>query len=130
LRIDGANFSRHTVGAEPAAVGIGRVNSTLMTIVTSAVQVELFNLSEPVALDGYRAVATVFDDTAAKFAACAAKSDPEANSEAMVGQSGPARTAWIDAVGHARRLDDLVVLLVAAAELAGIVVDRDEELIR
>ena len=47
----------------------------------------------------------------------------------MVSQSGPVRSAWIDAVGHARRLDELTVLLVASAELASVVITRDEELI-
>src|SRR5262245_32486729 len=55
--------------------------------------------------------------------------DPEADSEAVVGLTGPARTAWIDAVGHARRLDELAVLLVAAAELCCTVIVRDEELV-
>jgi len=36
----------------------------------------------------------------------------------MVGQSGLARTAWIDAVGHARRLDEFVVLFTPQAVAA------------
>jgi len=47
----------------------------------------------------------------------------------MVGQPAAARTAWIDAVGHAGALDEHLVLLVAAAELAGVLVDADELLL-
>jgi hypothetical protein len=106
------------------------INPTLMQIVQGAVQAELFAIYEPIALDAYTAVAEAFDERAAKFAAAAAKVDVELDSEAVVGLPAAARTGWIDAVGHAGALDELLVLLVAAAELAGVIIDSDELLIR
>lgn len=47
----------------------------------------------------------------------------------MVGLPAAARTAWIDAVGHAEALDEHLPVLAAAAELAGVVIDADELLL-
>jgi len=100
------------------------VNAVLMQIVTGAVQAELFDIYEPVALDAYCAVAKAFDATAAKFAAAAAKADVEADSEAMVGQSAAARARVDRRRGPRRGAREHLVLLVAAAELAGVVIDE------
>jgi hypothetical protein len=123
---DAARISELRALAEAEAMPI---NPTLMQIVQGAVQAELFAIYEPTAPVAYSAVAQAFNAAAGKFATCASKCDPEADSEAVVHQSGPTRTAWIDALGHAGRLDELLVLLVAAAELAGVMITRDEELV-
>lgn len=123
---DEARISELRALAEAEAAPI---NSALMTIVTGAVQAELFEIYSPAGFDAYHAVARVFDDTAAKFAACATKVDVEADSETVVGLPAAARTAWIDAVGHAGALDEHLVVLAAAAELAGVVIDADELLL-
>ena len=104
-------------------------NQVLMTVVTGAVGVALFDLYDPVADNVYACVAKAFNDTAAKFTAAAAKVDVELGSEEVVGQPGPARTAWINAVALAGALDGHLVALAAAAELAGQPVDSDELLI-
>jgi transposase-like protein len=100
-------------------------NPALMSIVQGSVRVELCDLYAPVAAAGYDAVAKVFDDTAAKFTTCAGKVDVEADSEAVVALPAAARSAWIDAIGHAAALDEHLPVLVAAAELAGTIVDTD-----
>jgi hypothetical protein len=104
-------------------------NPTLMAAVQGSVAVELRDLFEPVAGDAYRSVAKTFDDAATRFAAAADKVDVEADSEAVVALPAGARTAWIDAFGFAQSCDELLVLLVAAAELNGVVIDLDESLI-
>jgi hypothetical protein len=123
---DEARISELRALAEAEAMPI---NPTLMTIVQGAVQAELFDLYEPTAPGAYAAVAQAFNAAAAKFAAVAGKVDVEADSEAVVRLPGPARTAWIDSLGLAGALDELLVTLVAGAELAGVVVTSDEQLI-
>ena len=54
---------------------------------------------------------------------------PEAPTDTVVRQRDPVRSAWLDAAKYASRLDGLVPVLQAAAELCGVSTAADEMLL-
>jgi hypothetical protein len=71
-------------------------------------------------------VAKAFDTAATKFTAAAKECDPEADSDAVVGQPDSVRQGRLDSTLHAVELDRLTPVLQAAAELCGIYTGRDD----
>jgi hypothetical protein len=69
-------------------------------------------------------VVAEFDWVTTKFSVNAAKGDPEADGESIVGQPDAVRTGWLDAHRFAAEIDRLVVPLVAAGDLCGVRLPR------
>ena len=111
-----------------AAFAEASVVPTINHAVKSGVYVELVNLYSPAAKSNYRKVAAQFDDAATKFTAAADVVNPEALAESMVTESQAQRTAWSQAPLHAGKLDALMPALIAAAELCGPSIVRDERM--
>ena len=88
----------------------------------------LVQVYAPVSRANYKKVATQFDYAATKFTAAADIVNPEALAESMVTEPQAQRTAWSQAPLHAGKLDALMPAMVAAAELCGHSIGRDERM--
>lgn len=96
--------------------------------VKGAVYAKLVEVYSPVARSNYKKVATRFNDAATNFTAAADVVNPETAAEAMVTAPEASRTAWSQAPLHAGRLDALMPALIAAAELCGVSIVKDERM--
>lgn len=92
----------------------------------AAVENKLIDLYAPHAKKNYDQAASQFDSVAADFAAAAAAVDVEADPASMVTAPDDARAAWVAAEQHAARLDALLPVLVAAAELADLRINAQD----
>ena len=97
--------------------------------VKAAVLEALVQVYSPVARSNFKKVATQFDDAATKFTAAADIVDPERPAESMVNAPQAQRTAWSQAPLHSSKLDALMPVMIAAAELCGQRIGRDETMI-
>jgi hypothetical protein len=88
--------------------------------VRGAVYPRLIRAYSEAAYASYGKVAAEFNTVASRFTAAAKQCDPEADSDAIVGQPDSVRQGWLASAVHAAKLDKLVPILCAAAELAGI----------
>ena len=94
--------------------------------VKAAVLEALVQAYGPVSRSNFKKVATQFDDAARCFTAAVNVVDPERPAELMVNAPQGQRTAWSQAPLHSSKLDALVPVMVAAAELCGQRIGRDE----
>jgi hypothetical protein len=97
--------------------------------VRAAVLPKLIQLYSEAAADSYGKVAAAFDAAATKFAAAAKQCDPEASSDAIVGQPDSVRQGWLDSAKHAAELNRIMPVLQDAAELAGVYTGDDTALL-
>jgi hypothetical protein len=98
--------------------------ATINNTVVARVQAAMIASYEPVSAANYATIASQFDVIAAEFTAAAETVDPETPSTEMVLAPDDHRTAWSDAERHAHRLDQTLIALVAAAQLAGTRLDN------
>ncbi len=98
-------------------------------VVRAAVLTKLGDVYSPVAHGNYKKLAEAFTSTAQKFTEAAGVIDPETEALLIVGASEPERLAWIAALEHAHQLTRQLTALQAAAQLAGTVVTKQEQLL-
>ncbi|OBG51837.1 hypothetical protein A5704_00915 [Mycobacterium sp. E735] len=97
--------------------------------VAAAVERRLRELYRPSARTNYEQAAARFNSVASDFATAAAVTDVEVPAADVVNASDDQRSAWTAAEQHAIKLDTLVPVLAAAAELAGVGVNGDTALL-
>jgi hypothetical protein len=88
----------------------------VLTPTYAAALAELQRIYGPSARAHYRVLRDRFDKAAKAFASCAKLIDPASGADAVIGD-GHALQAWKDAGTYADRLDELVEVVAAAAEL-------------
>ena len=122
--IDGTNEDVATLKALAAVeAGASGQRADVIIAVRAEVHPRLVQLYSDVAAANYHAVAKQSDSAAADFNTSAGQCGevgPEADTDAVVRQRDPVRTAWLDCAKHAAGLDRLVPVLCAAAELNGV----------
>jgi hypothetical protein len=109
-----------------AAAEAGSERTDVVIAVRGEVYPRLIQAYSEAADTNYASVAKAFDTAATKFTAAAKECDPEADSDAVVGQPDSVRQGRLDSTLHAVELDRLTPVLQAAAELCGIYTGRDD----
>jgi len=92
----------------------------VLKLVVFAVLDAMLDVYTPVAQENYRHIADRFNCAAERFVHAANTVDAESDPRDMVVADDAQRQAWLDAEILAAELDQLVPVLVAAAELAGV----------
>jgi hypothetical protein len=103
--------------------------SDIVIAVRAEVYPRLIAAYSEVARSNYARVAKEFDAAATEFTAAAKRCDPEASSDSIVGQPDPVRKGWLDSTVCATKLEQLVPILRAAAELCGVSTADDTALL-
>ncbi len=98
---------------------IAEAEARVTAHVTSAVLRQLRSAYEPAALGNYKAAAARYNSAAKRFTDCADAINVECDGDALVGATQGQRDAWLDAPDAAAELEAALVVLCAAASVAG-----------
>ena len=104
-------------------------HATIDAVVKHAALAKLRDIYAPIAVPNYQRLAADFDGIATKFASAANIIDPEEPAERLVHASDRLRKAWSDAEKFAHQLTEMMTALAAAANLCGIPIATQEELL-
>jgi hypothetical protein len=93
--------------------------SDIVEQVYAAARLELCSLWEPVGAKNYHGLADRFNDAAKRFTACTSRVDVNAVPAEIIDADSKALAAWKSAAAISIELEDLMMPLACAAELAG-----------
>lgn len=84
---------------------------------------------QPHAIPNFNKAADIFDSAANRLTAASKLADAEADADTIVNADDTVRAAWSDALIAARQIDAALLVLVAAAGLAGLTINSPESMI-
>jgi hypothetical protein len=100
----------------------------LSNLLAATVGDELVRLYAPHAEKQYQAVSGDWSEAGQRLLDLSAVIDPETPGDAVVSQSDTIRQAWSESMFAASRLEELMPVMIAAAQLAGAEADRPESI--